>query len=124
MQAALAQPVVSSVPTLVVSGALDPITPSRYADIAAESLSDALVVTYANSGHGASVQTECGRQHMLAFLANPDTSMDVSCAPTLTTNYVLPAGVAPSIPTEAIGLEMLETVPPEIIMALRNAQAK
>lgn len=94
LQAELAQPVTSAVPTLVSSGALDPITPPGFGDIAAATLSRATVVVHANSGHGATLQSPCGTQHLHRFLANPTAPLDTSCAATITTAYVLPATLA------------------------------
>lgn len=123
MQASLSAPVTSAVPTFVASGEMDPVTPPSYGQAAADYLSDSLVVIYANSGHGATVQTECGRQTFLAFLADPNTAMDVSCADTQTTTYVLPS-VAPlaQVSQETLALDMqLNPAPPEILEAIRRA---
>lgn len=106
LQAGLRQPVSSSVPTLVSSGRLDPITPPGFGTIAAASLSNATVVVHANSGHGATLQSPCGTQHLLAFLAAPTTTLDTSCAGAITTAYMLPSSlVAPQVPREQIRLD-------------------
>lgn len=85
--------VTSAVPTLVDSGALDPITPPTFADIAAETLSNDTVVVVPNSGHGALLQTSCGRQILRAFLADPTAPVDLSCAAEVTTEYVIPNSI-------------------------------
>lgn len=123
LQASLAEPVSSAVPTFVASGEMDPVTPPNYGQAAADHLSDSLVVIYANSGHGSTVQTECGRQSFLAFLANPDTGMDVSCAETLTTDYVLPSVAPVAQPSqETLALEMqLAPAPPHMLDAIRRS---
>lgn len=90
LQAALAQPVTSSVRTLVSSGRLDPITPPSFGAIAATTLSDSVVVIHENSGHGATLQSPCGQQNLFAFLADPTTPHDTSCAATITTTYQMP----------------------------------
>ncbi len=90
LQASLAQPVTSAVRTLVSSGRLDPITPPSFGDIAAATLSNKIVVTHENSGHGATLQSACGTQNLHAFLANPTAAIDTSCAATITNSYQVP----------------------------------
>ncbi len=90
-QAGLGQQVTSQVPTLVASGAQDPITPPNYGDITADGLSNSTVVVYENSGHGATIQTVCGNQTLFSFLANPTGALDATCAASITTDYILPA---------------------------------
>src|SRR5690606_10697701 len=84
LQSSLQQPVTSSVPTLVSSGRMDPITPPSFGDVAAATLSNARVVVHANSGHGATLQSPCGAQNLHAFLANPTGTIDTSCAASIT----------------------------------------
>lgn len=91
LQAQLAQPVTSAVRTLVSSGRLDPITPPGFGDIAAVTLSNSVVVIHENSGHGASLQSPCGTQNLIDFIADPTTPHDTSCAATITTAYMLPS---------------------------------
>jgi pimeloyl-ACP methyl ester carboxylesterase len=126
LQTALAEPVISDLPTFVASGTMDPITPPSYGVAAAETLSNALVVDYQNSGHGSTVQSDCGRATFLAFLANPDTSMDVSCASALTTNYVMPSqAAAASIDMQAYEWDLQMTPPmPEMLDRVRSAIKK
>jgi pimeloyl-ACP methyl ester carboxylesterase len=106
-QAALAQPVTSAVRTLVSSGRLDPITPPGFGDIAAATLSNAEVVLHANSGHGATLQSDCGVANLTAFLADPTATHDFSCAATIPANFVLgPEVVARPIPHARIRAEL------------------
>jgi hypothetical protein len=108
VQPQLAQPVTSSVRTLVSSGALDPITPPRFGDIAAATLSNAVTIVHANSGHGATLQTACGTQNLLDFLADPAAPHDTTCAAGITTAYLLPSSaalVAPRVDRARIRLE-------------------
>jgi hypothetical protein len=86
--------VTSSVPTLVDSGAMDPITPPTFADIAAATLSDRTVVTVPNSGHGALLQSPCGHAILGAFFADPTAALDTTCAVAVTTDYVVPDALA------------------------------
>jgi hypothetical protein len=88
----LAQPVTSSVRTLVSSGRMDPITPPTFGDIAASSLDNSVVVIHEGSGHGATLQTPCGQANLDAFLADPNGSIDTSCAASITVDYMIPGG--------------------------------
>jgi len=101
LQAQLAQPVSSAVRSLVSSGALDPITPPAFGEVAAMTLTNREVVVHANSGHGATLQSACGTQNLMAFLANPTATHDHSCAATIPTAYVLPSTFASAAPLDA-----------------------
>lgn len=111
MQTQLAQPVTSSVRTLVSSGRLDPITPPSFGDIAAVTLSNSVVIIHENSGHGATLQSPCGMQNLFDFIADPTTPHDTSCAASITTPYMLGAAFAPSVSLAQIGAE-LQLAPP------------
>jgi len=74
------QPVASDIPTLVLSGQFDPITPPDWGELAAQTLSESFFFELPNSGHGASLTGgDCPRSIVLAFLDNPTASPDVSC---------------------------------------------
>jgi len=114
-QAQLAQPVTSSVRTLVSSGRLDPITPPSFGAIAAATLSNSVVVIHENSGHGASLQSACGTQNLVNFIADPTTAHDTSCAASIATPYMLPStfAAAPvSLARIRAELAMAPLVPP------------
>ena len=72
------QPVVSSIPTLVMAGEFDPITPPSWAERAAETLSNGYFFEYPGVGHGASLD-DCGREMMIAFVENPAVAPDDGC---------------------------------------------
>lgn len=93
LQASLAQPVTSSVRTFVSSGRMDPITPPGFATIAAATLSDSVVVIHESSGHGATLQSPCGMNNLNAFLADPTTPHDTSCAGSITTSFIMPSSL-------------------------------
>jgi pimeloyl-ACP methyl ester carboxylesterase len=70
-EASANQAVHSDIPTLVMSGEFDPITPPAWGRHAAESLEKAFFYEYPGLGHGTSVVEDCPRGMMTAFLANP-----------------------------------------------------
>ncbi len=73
-------PVTSDVPTLLLSGALDPVTPPRWGAIAAKTLTKSAHVTVANAAHG-SFSVGCVPQLMAEFIGNGSgDGIDFSCA--------------------------------------------
>jgi pimeloyl-ACP methyl ester carboxylesterase len=130
MAAALAQPVASAVRTLVSSGRIDPITPPTFGDIAAANLSNRVVVVHENSGHGATLQSPCGAQNLQAFLADPTTPHDTSCAAAITTSYMVPGMfTAPPLSKAQLRAERaIAPIPPfiqkRLTAAVTAAQAK
>lgn len=72
------QPVASDIPTLVMAGEADPVTPPAWGRRAAETLSNGYLFEYPGVGHGASAQ-DCGRKMMLAFWNDPTIAPDDGC---------------------------------------------
>ena len=73
------EPVVSDVPTLLVSGEFDPITPPRWAKGAAEKLGNSFFFVFPGFGHGVTRESDCALDIMLQFLNDPTTKPDASC---------------------------------------------
>ena len=74
------QPVESDVPTFLLSGAADPVTPPRWAELAAESLSRSTHVVVPNVGHG-TLTRGCVPGLVTDFLDTADpAAVDASCA--------------------------------------------
>jgi pimeloyl-ACP methyl ester carboxylesterase len=74
-------PVRIQIPTLILSGETDPITPPRFARDTARALgSTARWLRFPITGHGVAGQSECARSIMGEFLDNPDSTPDVRCA--------------------------------------------
>ncbi len=73
------EPVVSDIPTLVLSGQYDPITPPEWGDAAAETLTNSYVYTFPAMGHGSIDVRECPTNIVLAFLDDPTSEPDASC---------------------------------------------
>ena len=77
---AFSTPVASAVPTLLLSGAYDPVTPPANATTAARDLRHAHLVVLAAGGHGAVFGTDCGARIFRSFLARPAGTPDTSCS--------------------------------------------
>ncbi len=73
-------PVRSNIPTLVLSGGFDPITPPDWAAEAASTLKNATTVGFVPLSHGVSSGEGCPAQIATAFLDDPAATPDVSCA--------------------------------------------
>ncbi len=74
------EPVVSSVPTLVLSGQYDPITPPAFGAIAAETLTNRYVVVFPTGSHGAATTGKCEDGIIVEFLNNPQRAPNTTCA--------------------------------------------
>ncbi len=73
------EPVVSNVPTLVLSGRFDPITPPAFGDVVARTLSRAYVYTFPDTGHAAVGSSVCADTILASFLDNPLQQPDATC---------------------------------------------
>ena len=79
VDADLHAPLASAVPTLLLSGADDPVTPPRYAQLAAARFTDARQIVLPGFGHG-QLTAPCMDRVLAQFLAHPVVaSVDVSC---------------------------------------------
>ncbi|MCC6069612.1 alpha/beta fold hydrolase [Massilia sp. GCM10020059] len=65
-------------PVLMLSGALDPVTPPRRADAAGKHMARAQHVVVTHAGHGIS-QLGCGPRLLRTFLDNPAQKLDAKC---------------------------------------------
>jgi len=65
-------------PALLLSGALDPVTPPHRAATAARSMARAQQIVVANAGHGVS-QLGCAPRLLRAFLDRPQDKLDAAC---------------------------------------------
>lgn len=68
--AAALQPVSSGIPSMVLSGQIDPVTPPAWGQHAAETLSKHVRFELMGEGHGIFI-TPCGSQLLAGFLADP-----------------------------------------------------
>jgi pimeloyl-ACP methyl ester carboxylesterase len=98
----LLAPVKSDVPTLLLSGSFDPITPPAHAERVARDLGRAYTVTFARGTHGQAFTSPCANRLIAAFLDAPDRRPEAACA-----NEDAPAFLTPdrllSLPARAQG---------------------
>ncbi|MFZ5961336.1 alpha/beta hydrolase [Thalassococcus sp. BH17M4-6] len=88
-------PVVSDVPVLSLGGTNDTQTSWRWSGEAAKTLSNAQVIIFPNSGHGASLYSRCGLDISAKFILDPEAKLDQSCVDDLVPQFVLPDAPLP-----------------------------
>ncbi|MGD8473269.1 MAG: alpha/beta hydrolase [Anaerolineae bacterium] len=94
------EPVTSDIPTLLMTGQFDPITPPAWAYRAADTLSNSTVLEFPGVGHGASTVAGCPRDTMIAFFDDPTTLLDASCMAEMEAEFVVPSGEATPVEME------------------------
>jgi pimeloyl-ACP methyl ester carboxylesterase len=72
------QPIQSAIPTLLLAGQYDPVTPPEYASRAAKTLDHSTVVEFPGLGHATFAQP-CPISIYTAFINTPTAKLDVSC---------------------------------------------
>ena len=84
-------PVASDIPTLILAGTYDPITPPEWSRTAVVNLSNSTFVEFPASGHSVVTDNPCAQQITAAFLDDPDKTPDLSCMETTPqAKFVLP----------------------------------
>lgn len=73
------QPVRSDIPTLVLGGEFDPVTPPAYGRRVSKTLSNSTFVEVPAHGHSVIHRTACTRDLGVAFLEDPSRQLDTSC---------------------------------------------
>ncbi len=77
------QAVVSDIPTLILSGEFDPVTPPAWGQLAAETLSRSQFLEFTGFGHGILGSGKdgctCSRQIVSDFITDPESAVDASC---------------------------------------------
>ena len=94
------EPVVSDLRTMVVNGEMDAATAVEWGEAAFAPLTDAIMVTYPQSPHGASVQTACAQGVTAAFFDDPRGEMDLACVDALRPAFAQPNDALPSTEME------------------------
>lgn len=69
----------SDVPSLLITGELDPVTPPSSGRLAAETLDRAFLIEVPNRSHVNASATACTRGIVLSFLARPEVSPETGC---------------------------------------------
>jgi pimeloyl-ACP methyl ester carboxylesterase len=77
------QPVVSTIPTLVLEGEYDPITPPDNGRLVARTLSKSYFFQFPATGHGVLYTNKCPDAITTAFLSNPAMQPNASCITTM-----------------------------------------
>ncbi len=94
------QPLMSSIPTLLISGSFDAVTSLDFAQSVAAGLSNATLISIPGIGHSVIPFSPCAQQVFASFLTDP-SSPDTSCVgplkPPPFTGFQ-PEGVAPTVP--------------------------
>jgi pimeloyl-ACP methyl ester carboxylesterase len=80
LDASVDEPVSSDIPTLLLSGRFDPVTPPSHAEIVAEGLSQSFSVVFGDGGHGQIGSRECPNRILLSFLDDPASQPEWGCA--------------------------------------------
>jgi pimeloyl-ACP methyl ester carboxylesterase len=78
------QPVTSDIPTMILEGQDDPITPPQYGADVAKTLSHGFSFVYPGVGHGAQYTDTCPYTMTLAFLRDPATKPPDACITAMT----------------------------------------
>lgn len=92
------QAVTSDIPTLVMAGKFDPITPPAWAQLVAQGLSKSYYVEVPNGGHGSSLTESCPQSLVAAFLNDPTQKPDTTCLDKISFAF--------SVPLESIDLSL------------------
>ncbi len=97
----------SDLPTLVMAGEYDPVTPPAWGAQAASTLSNAYYFEYPGFGHGSSMSEGCPRQMAMAFLEDPSQSPEASCMTAMTgPQFVVPFDTASITMVEVVNTDM------------------
>jgi len=84
-------PVVSDIPTLILSGEFDPNTPPSGGSLVAETLSHSYVYTFPGLSHSVVSNTLCAQSIVLDFLADPTQEPEADCVAGLDRQFLVPA---------------------------------
>ena len=73
------EPVKTDIPTLVLAGEFDPVTPPSYGKLVAENQRGSFFFEFPGFGHGVSVAGPCPQKVMLDFIDQPRDRPDARC---------------------------------------------
>ncbi|MCI0555221.1 MAG: alpha/beta hydrolase, partial [Anaerolineae bacterium] len=101
-------PVHSDIPTLILAGKYDSVTPTTFAHQLAGHLTHSTLVEFPNQGHAPSASeiSDCPKKIIAAFLQDPNTSPDIGCVnETSTINFVIPFNPNAPVVLEPVAVE-------------------
>lgn len=73
------EPVTATVPTLVLSGDFDPITPPPFGQAAAKYITPSFAFDFPAYGHGAATSGNCANEMIAAFVRDPERAPNAQC---------------------------------------------
>ena len=87
------RPVTSDIPTLIMAGQYDPITPDRWARLVEADLERDTYLLFPAVGHGVTTSDNCAAGIADAFFDDPISAVDLSCAELVAPpRFALPSG--------------------------------
>ncbi|MEW6093488.1 MAG: alpha/beta fold hydrolase [Chloroflexota bacterium] len=101
------EPVTNDIPTLVIAGKFDSITPPTFSQQVAGHLPNSFYLEFPDQGHAptAASNTDCPMQTVLSFFDHPDTGPDSAClAEEQGPQFLVPYTGAEPIPLTAVTL--------------------
>ncbi len=84
------QPVASEIPTLILSGEFDPVTPATNAELLAQRLRHSFAYTLPGRGHGTFLKHRCPTLMVLDFLRDPTHAPVSDCLADMSVQFVIP----------------------------------
>jgi pimeloyl-ACP methyl ester carboxylesterase len=84
------QAVSSDIPTLVLAGRYDPVTNTKWGELAASTLSNSYFYNFPNAAHGVFLSGDCPVDIVQAFLNSPTTEPDSSCIDEIEMEFYVP----------------------------------
>jgi pimeloyl-ACP methyl ester carboxylesterase len=90
----LSEPVTSDIPTLILGGSYDPITPPEWSRTAAVNLNNSTFVEFPSAGHNVLDGTICPDMIISEFLDDPYEDLDLNCIKDIqSAKYILPEDI-------------------------------
>jgi hypothetical protein len=86
------EPVTSTIPTLILAGEYDPITPPAWGQEVNELLVNSDYVEFPGQGHGPTLQNACAVEVMQEFINDPTKTPEANCIDRMTApNFAVPS---------------------------------
>ena len=108
-------PVISDIPTLIITGKYDPTTPPMYAQQVASRLSHSFYFEFPNQGHTptAADTSGCAMQTAVDFLDNPTVEPDRSCLNKMKdVQFLVPYTATPPLKLKKVDAAGISTIAP------------